>query len=100
MLNVTEKAQKEVAKFFEENEKKPIRIFITQGCGGPQVAMAIDEEKKDDKAFEFDSITYLVEEGLIDEIKPVQVDFNENGFQIDSSLQSAGCSGCGEHGCG
>lgn len=100
MFNVTERAQEEVAKYFEENEKQPIRIFLAQGCGGAQVAMAIDDKKDDDEVFEIGHVTYLVETGLIEEIKPIEVDFTDVGFKIDSSLVSAGCSGCGEHGCG
>jgi Fe-S cluster assembly iron-binding protein IscA len=83
MLNVTEKAQQEVAKFFQENEKLPIMIFTSQGCGGGQVAMAIDEKKDDDTVYEFGDVSYLVEPVLIEEIQPVQVDFTDVGFQID-----------------
>jgi Fe-S cluster assembly iron-binding protein IscA len=36
MLTVTEIAQKQIAKFFEENALRPVRIFLSNGCTGPQ----------------------------------------------------------------
>lgn len=34
MLNVTLKAREEIAQFFEENDIRPIRVFISSGCCG------------------------------------------------------------------
>ena len=40
--------QEQVKMYFEGKEIEPIRIFLnTAGCGGPSLAMALDEKKKD-----------------------------------------------------
>ena len=48
MLNITEKAQEQIARYFEDNEIKPIRIFLTSMCSGRQIALALDTTKPDD----------------------------------------------------
>ncbi len=99
MINVTEKAQKEIKTFFEGRDIKPIRIFLNQGCGGAQLAMALDEKKETDSAKEIDGVAYLMDTTLLESAKPVEVDFTGTGFQISSSLElSSGCASCGSHG--
>ena len=52
MIKVTETAQEQVKAYFEGKEVQPIRIFINNGgCGGPSLAMALDEKREDDAAF-------------------------------------------------
>ena len=46
MITVTESAQTEIKKFFADKDLKPIRIFLNHGCGGAQLAMAMDEKKR------------------------------------------------------
>ena len=59
--------------------------------------MALDEPKENDEVMDNNGITYLVEKGLFDQVKPITVDFVEStmgsGFSIQSSLQTGG--GCG-----
>jgi Fe-S cluster assembly iron-binding protein IscA len=99
MINVTEKAQKEIKAYFEGKDIKPIRIFLNQGCGGAQLAMALDDKKETDFSTEIDGVAYLMETDLLESAKPVEVDFTGMGFQISSSLElSSGCSSCGSHG--
>ena len=43
MLHVTESAVQAVANYFNAMDVKPIRIFLSQGCGGQQLAMALDD---------------------------------------------------------
>ena len=64
--------------------------------------MALDEPKEDDEVIKDDGITYLVNKTLLEEIKPIHVDFVESvygsGFSITSSLSRGGacgtCSSC------
>lgn len=99
MLNVTEKAQKKVLECFTDKEIMPVRLFLNQGgCGGPQMAIALDEKKESDSVFEFAGVEYLMDTEFLEETKPIEVDFIETGFKITSSLKSEGCSSCGTDG--
>lgn len=100
MLNVTENARQEIARYFEGKEIQPIRIFLHKGCGGPQFAMSMDEPRATDKTFVLSGFTYVIEKGLLVQAQPIEVDYNEWGFKITSSLElGGGCGGCGG-GCG
>ena len=99
MINVTEAAQEEIKGFFEGRDIKPIRIFLNQGCGGTQLAMALDDKKETDSATEIEGVAYLMDTTLLKSATPVEIDFSGTGFQISSSLElSSGCSSCGSHG--
>jgi Fe-S cluster assembly iron-binding protein IscA len=95
MLNVTEKARMEIDRYFEDKDVQPIRIFLNQGCGGPQFAMAVDAPRSEDKEFKLDGYTYLIDKDLLVKAQPIKVDFNEYGFEISSALElGGGCGGC------
>lgn len=98
MLNVTENARAEIARYFEGKEIQPVRIFLHQGCGGAQFAMALDAPNAKDKTFSLGGFTYVVEKDLLVKAHPIDVDFNERGFAITSSLDlrggGSGCGGC------
>lgn len=96
MLTVTEKAQEQVAKYFEDNELKPIRVFLTSACSGQQIALALDEPKPNDETFEFAGIQYLVDKAFLSQAQPIEIDFAEYGFKVTSALKlTSGCGGCG-----
>ncbi len=97
MLNVTEQAQEQIANYFKENEIKPIRVFLTNGCGGRQIALALDAARSEDAVFEFAGVQYLVEKSFLAQAQPIEIDFAGHGFKVSSSLQLGG--GCGG-GCG
>lgn len=99
MISVTESAQKEIKAYFAGKELKPIRIFLNNGCGGPQLAMALDEKRSSDSVYEIDGVEYLMDTQLLEDAKPVEIGFSGMGFQLNSSLQlSSGCSSCGTKG--
>lgn len=99
MIEVTEAAQKAVQEYFDGKTVQPIRIFVNQGCGGPQLAMALDEKKADDASFEAGGILYVMESSLLESASPVKIDFSGMGFQLSSSLElGSGCSSCGTKG--
>jgi len=61
--------------------------------------MALDEPKDDDEIMKSNGITYLVNKQLLDQAKPITVDFIESGwgsgFSISSSLAKGGaCGSC------
>lgn len=101
MINVTIPAQEQVRLYFEGKEIVPIRIFINSaGCGGPSLAMALDEKKERDAVFTFDDVEYIMDKDLLKKAGPVEVDFAGTGFRIESSLEPpAGCNGCGSGSC-
>jgi Fe-S cluster assembly iron-binding protein IscA len=60
--------------------------------------MALDEPKENDIRFVEDRITFLIDKGLFERVKPVNIDFihtqNMKGFFIKSNLPpTCGC-GC------
>jgi Fe-S cluster assembly iron-binding protein IscA len=61
--------------------------------------MALDEPKDDDEVTMNNGITFMINKQLLDQVKPVSVDFNESpygaGFAINSSLKKAGSCGSG-----
>jgi|APLow6443716910_1056828.scaffolds.fasta_scaffold203824_2 hypothetical protein len=61
--------------------------------------MALDEPKDNDKVFEVDGFTYLVEQEFIKKASPIKVDFSYMGFKLDSAIDlGAGCGSCGTKG--
>jgi Fe-S cluster assembly iron-binding protein IscA len=63
--------------------------------------MALDEPKDGDEIVKNNGVTYLVNKQLLDQVKPITVDFVESGwgsgFSISSSLKKA--DGCGSGSC-
>jgi iron-sulfur cluster assembly protein len=59
--------------------------------------MALDESQENDEIFTDRGITYLIDKSLLEEVKPISVDFIESatgsGFKLTSSLIAGG--GCG-----
>ena len=96
MFTVTPEAQQQITRYFEDNEIKPIRVFLSNGCGGPQVALALDDAKPNDRTFEVAGIKYLVDNAFLAQAQPIEIDFAGSGFKISSALElSSGCGGCG-----
>ncbi|WP_319407680.1 IscA/HesB family protein [uncultured Desulfosarcina sp.] len=99
MLTVTESAVQAVAEYFKTMDVKPVRIFLTQGCGGRQLAMALDEAKPSDAVAERGGFQFVMDQTLLDQAQPVQIDYADRGFRIFSSLQlDGGCESCGTAG--
>jgi Fe-S cluster assembly iron-binding protein IscA len=64
--------------------------------------MALDEPTENDEIIKDREITYLIEKGLLDQIKPINIDFIDSamgsGFSITSKLSEG--SSCDSGGCG
>ncbi len=100
MFNVTEKAQEQIKEYFTGKDVMPVRVFLHNGgCGGPQLAMALDEKKTTDQVFNFGGFDFLVDREFLEQAQPIAVDYIETGFKVTSSLQlGGGCSSCGSEG--
>jgi Fe-S cluster assembly iron-binding protein IscA len=99
MLSVTESAVQAVAEYFKTMDVKPIRIFLSQGCGGRQLTMALDEVKPSDAIVETGGFQFIMDQTLLDQAQPVQIDYADMGFRISSSLEpGGGCQSCGSAG--
>lgn len=96
MFTVTESALKQIALYFKDNEVKPVRVFLSNGCSGQQIAMALDQQNPNDSTFELDGIQFLVDKDFLAQAQPIEIDFAGQGFKITSSLElTQGCGGCG-----
>jgi Fe-S cluster assembly iron-binding protein IscA len=96
MLTVTEKAQEKIAAFFEGKDPSPIRVFLSNGCGGPRITLGLDEATAQDNIFEFADFQYVVEKNLLAQAHPIIIDFTDQGFKVSSSLEPGPtCGGCG-----
>jgi len=99
MIQVTESAIEAVTEYFASMDVKPIRIFLTQGCGGQQLAMALDEVKSSDAVHDAGKFQFIMDRSLLDQAKPVQIDYANLGFKISSNLElGGGCQSCGSAG--
>lgn len=97
MFEISDIAKQQIADYFQGKDIVPIRVFLHQGgCAGSSLALAPDERKETDVHFEIDSFTFVIDKALMEEAKPVRIDFMGMGFKVDSSLklQGGGCSGC------
>ncbi|MBM4309855.1 MAG: hypothetical protein FJ119_02755 [Deltaproteobacteria bacterium] len=102
MFEVTESARQELKAFFADKDVQPLRVFLkTNTCGGPRLVVGMDEQRDGDRTFVVDGLTYVVEHGFFEQIKPVTVDFCNNTFTVRAAVSfGEGCSGCGSTGCG
>ncbi len=105
MFEVTDKAAEMVREFFKTRDAvSPLRVFVAgSGCSGTQLGMALDEATDTDETFKAGEFTFLVEKQLLDEAKPIKVDYittpQGEGFIISSGMKKpstcgGGCCGC------
>ena len=98
MFEVTEKASEKIKELLKDKEDIPgIRIVLSGGgWSGPSLGMALDEPRDKDEVFDEKELTYIIEKGLYERIKPIKVDYIDSpmgaGFDISSGLaMGAGC---------
>ena len=66
MLEITKSATDKIAEYLKDREVTPIRIFLNAGgCGGPSLAMALDESKDTDQVFDIDGFQFIVDKEFI-----------------------------------
>lgn len=100
MLEISPEATAKVSEFFRNREISPIRIFLNQcGCGGPGLAMALDEPSTTDDVFEIEGFTYIIDKTFYEKAKPIAVSHSGQGFKLDCALDF-GPSTCASGSCG
>ena len=68
MLEITKKATDKIAEYLKDKEVTAIRIFVNAGgCGGPGLAMALDEPKDTDDVFDIEGFKYIVDKEFMKE---------------------------------
>lgn len=112
MLEVTTEAGEKLIEYMQANNiSSSLRVAVMQGgCSGPCLGLALDEKKPTDELFEQQSLTFLVEKGLLQQCGNITVDYhdagNNSGFKISTTNPlpgtGSGCStgSCGSGGCG
>ena len=100
MFEVTEKVIAMIKEAFKDKEQIPsIRIqYMEGGWSGPSLGMALDEPRDDDDVFTENGITYLINKGLYEQVKPIRVDFADT--PMGSGFHVSGNSGDSEKSCG
>jgi len=59
------------------------------------LAMALDEPKDSDEAYEVGGYKYIADKGFMEKAKPVKIDFSEYGFKLSSNINfDSSCSSC------
>ncbi len=117
MLEVTELATAKLAEYIEQNNiDSPIRVATVNGCSGPALGLAIDEQKENDATVQAGELNLIIDNELSSVLGTIKIDFIEptdsgcgcgggGGFQITSAnpLPGSNEGGCGNDcasGCG
>jgi iron-sulfur cluster assembly accessory protein len=93
MLAVSDLAVAKVKEYLNENGiSSAVRVAIMSGgCSGPALALALDETKDLDQVFDFDGVSFLVDNAVIATCGEIKVDYVEE-------TSGCGCSGNGGSG--
>jgi len=92
MFEVTESALTSIKDYIsQEKIDSPIRITkVSGGCAGPSLGLAIDDNiKENDKTFDYDGVSFVVEDSLFTACGATKVDY------IEKSDDACGCGSNG-----
>lgn len=91
MLEVTESALGNVKEYLRQQKlETAVRItMMSGGCSGPSLGLSIDDAKENDKVFDYEGVSFLVDKELSTICGAIKVD-----FIVDNSA-GCGCSGGG-----
>ncbi len=97
MVEVTESAAQKITEQLQDKEVSAIRIFLNEGgWGGPSLSLALDEPNDNDEAYDISGFKYVVDKELMEQAKPIKIDFMGRGFSITSKMTfEGGCGDCG-----
>ena len=105
MFEVTSAAVENLKSYLSQNKiESAVRIALMQGgWSGPSLGLALDESKENDKVFEEDKLTFLVDQTLLDTCGAIKVDFmdagHRSGFSITSTNPVSSGGGCSSGSC-
>jgi len=104
MLTVTDKASEVIKDFLKDKKADAsIRVYLNNGCPGPSLGMALDESRNEtDEVIQTGGATFIIEKDLLNQVKPINIDFITTpqgaGFKLTSNLpEGSGCGGCSCH---
>lgn len=95
MIQISKSAKEQIDTFFQGKEISPIRIYLAGGCGGPRLALALDEPTEADEVVENNGYKFVVEKELYKKASPLIVELSPMGFVVESKLELGGGGGCG-----
>jgi len=106
MLELTDAARKELEAFFADKKKETIRIYAVSSCGGPRLALALDEANDQDQTEEQGGFTFCISKELLEKVQGVKIDLTYMGFAVEPEVPVAAeggsacgscCGSCGTH---
>lgn len=100
MITLSDSAKQQLDGYFADKEKSPIRVFLSGGCCGPRLSLALDDAKDGDESFETNGYTLIAEKTLLEAAGAISIDMTEYGFSVDSENPISGGGSCGSGGCG
>ncbi len=100
MITLSNSAKQQLDGYFADKEKSPIRVFLSGGCCGPRLSLALDDAKDGDSSFEANGYTLIAEKTLLEATGTISIDMTEYGFSVDSENPISGGGSCGSGGCG
>lgn len=87
MITVSKDAHKEIESFFSDKEKSPIRVYLAPGgCGGPHLALALDEPGTEDATVEDEGILFCINKELLSRIGSASIGLTPMGFIIEPEI--------------
>ncbi|MBU1247181.1 MAG: IscA/HesB family protein [Proteobacteria bacterium] len=106
MIDMTDAAKAKIAEYFQGKDIEPVRIYLAMGCGGAQLALALDAAKDTDEVAKIGDYSVVVDKKLYEEGKTFTIDASPMGFAVESDLvmpeAPSGTGSCGSccGGCG
>jgi Fe-S cluster assembly iron-binding protein IscA len=100
MLEIKTAAIKKIKELIEKQGKGlSLRIFMTEGCCGPSLAMdLISEPGKEDSEMEANNFKFYVHKDAVPQLENATIDCDKNGEILVKGLLGHGCGddcGCG-----
>ena len=108
MLNVTEQAGQAIKIYLagQDVTSDILRVFLSSGCGGGSLRIALDEVNEKDNVYELDGLKYAIDQALETELGDVFVDLiaDDDGqeyFHITTTnplpfkMDCSSCTSCG-----
>ena len=98
MIELKEKARKELESFFEGKEKETIRVYMSQACHGYFLTLALDNPTEDDEVVDASGFPMCIDKRLAEMVGNITIDMDAMGFNVESEnpLPEAegGCGSC------
>ena len=103
-FTVTDLAVTKLKEYLSQNNiTSALRVALMQGgWAGPSLGLALDEPKEDDKVYDQDDLTFLVEESLLETCGAINVEYVDAGPRSGFGITSAnpvGGGGCSSGSC-